>query len=93
MLISLLTVRYLSWRVTDSLNLSTALSSGLSLVLLLPKAGCAHGSDRLGLAWKRFPDRREQMDVVDAGWPVVGAPRWTSTCPPAANRWPCWNAP
>ena len=69
MLISLLTVRYLSWRVTDSLNLSTALSSGLSLVLLLTESWLLlTGLIAFGLAWKRFPDRREQMDAVERRW-------------------------
>ena len=85
MLISLLTVRYLSWRVTDSLNLSTALSSGLSLVLLLTESWLLlTGLIAFGLAWKRFPDRREQMDAVERRWlAVVGGPKvdlYVPTC-------------
>ena len=69
LLISLLTLRYLSWRVTDSLNLSTALSSGLSLVLLVTESWLLlTGLIAFGLAWKRFPDRREQMDAVERRW-------------------------
>jgi len=69
LLISLLTLRYLSWRVTDSLNLSTALSSGLSLVLLLTESWLLlTGLIAFGLVWKRFPDRREQMDAVERRW-------------------------
>ena len=34
LLITVLTIRYLYWRVTDSLNLETALSTGLSMLLL-----------------------------------------------------------
>ena len=69
LLISLLTLRYLSWRVTDSLNLITPLSSGLSLVLLLTESWLLlTGLIAIGLAWKRFPDRREQMDAVEQRW-------------------------
>ena len=35
LLISLLTARSLHWRITSSLNLSTQLSTGLSLLLLM----------------------------------------------------------
>ena len=55
LLISLLSLRYLSWRVTDSLNLSTPLSSGLSLVLLLTESWLLlTGLIAFWLAWKRF---------------------------------------
>ena len=69
LLISLLTLRYLSWRVTDSLNLSTPLSSGLSLGLLLTESWLLlTGLIAIGLAWKRFPDRRNQMVAVEQRW-------------------------
>ena len=69
LLISLLTLRYLGWRVTDSLNLNTPLSSGLSLGLLLTESWLLlTGLIAFGLAWKRFPDRREQMDAVERRW-------------------------
>ena len=69
LLISLLTLRYLGWRVSDSLNLSTPLSSGLSLGLLLTESWLLlTGLIAIGLAWKRFPDRRDQMDAVEQRW-------------------------
>ena len=40
LLISLLTLRYLHWRCTDSLNLDSGLSTVLSLLMLLAESGC-----------------------------------------------------
>ncbi|MGC6482287.1 MAG: glycosyltransferase family 2 protein [Synechococcus sp.] len=69
LLITLLTARYLIWRITNSLNLSTALSTGLSLGLLLTESWLLlTGLITIGLAWKRFPDRREEMDGVQHHW-------------------------
>lgn len=69
LLISLLTVRYLHWRITNSLNLSTSLSTGLSLLLLTAEAWLLlSGLVPLWLAWRRFPDRRETMQQLKARW-------------------------
>ncbi len=68
-LISLLTARYLHWRITSSLNLSTNLSTGLSLLLLAAEAWLLlSGLLPLWLAWRRFPDRRETMDQLREQW-------------------------
>ena len=68
-LISLLTARYLHWRITSSLNLSTSLSTGLSLLLLAAEAWLLlSGLLPLWLAWRRFPDRRETMDQLKEQW-------------------------
>ena len=65
LLISLLTARYLHWRVTCSLNLST----GLSLVLLTAEAWLLlSGLLPLWLAWRRFPDRRSEMRHLKQQW-------------------------
>ena len=69
LLISLLTARYLHWRVTCSLNLSTHLSTGLSLVLLTAEAWLLlSGLLPLWLAWRRFPDRRSEMQQLKQQW-------------------------
>ena len=68
-LISLLTARYLHWRVTSSLNLSTHLSTGLSLLLLTAEAWLLlSGLLPLWLAWRRFPDRRSTIDQLKKQW-------------------------
>ena len=69
LLISLLTARYLHWRFTSSLNLSTNLSTGLSLVLLTAEAWLLlSGLLPLWLAWRRFPDRRSEMRHLKQQW-------------------------
>ena len=69
LLISLLTARYLHWRITSSLNLSTHLSTGLSLVLLTAEAWLLlSGLLPLWLAWRRFPDRRSEMQQLKQQW-------------------------
>ena len=69
LLISLLTARYLHWRITSSLNLSTSLSTGLSLLLLAAEAWLLlSGLLPLWLAWRRFPDRRGTMQQLEEQW-------------------------
>ncbi len=69
LLISLLTARYLHWRITSSLNLSTSLSTGLSLLLFTAEAWLLlSGLLPLWLAWRRFPDRRSTMDQLNKQW-------------------------
>ena len=69
LLISLLTARYLHWRITSSLNLSTNLSTALSLLLLAAEAWLLlSGLLPLWLAWRRFPDRRSTIDQLKKQW-------------------------
>lgn len=69
LLITVLTIRYLYWRVTDSLNLETALSTGLSMLLLTAESWLLlTGLLPLWLAWRRFPDRRTGMHQLRAQW-------------------------
>ena len=71
LLISLLTLRYLHWRCTASLNLDTSLSTLLSLVLLLAEGWLLlTGLVPLWLAWRRYPDRREQAVQQRHTWLV-----------------------
>ena len=69
LLISLLTARYLVWRVSDSLNLSSTLSTALSLVLLLAEGWLLlTGLIPLWLAWRPFPDRRQEAQERWRQW-------------------------
>ena len=74
LLITGLTLRYLHWRCTASLNLASNLSTGLSVLLLLAEAWLLiTGLLPLWLAWRRFPDRRleapsRQRDWASSGW-------------------------
>ena len=65
LLISLLTLRYLHWRCTDSLNLDSGLSTVLSLLMLLAEGWLlVTGLLPLWLAWRPFPDRRTQVAAL-----------------------------
>lgn len=76
-LIGALTLRYLLWRVSASLNLSTPLSTSLSLLLLAAEAWLLlTGLVPLMLAWRRFPDRRPAMHQLREQWRQSG---WTPT--------------
>ncbi|AII48719.1 hypothetical protein KR52_06130 [Synechococcus sp. KORDI-52] len=69
LLITLLTLRYLHWRCTSSLNLDTTLSTLLSLVLLMAEGWLLlTGLVPLWLAWRRYPDRREQAVQQRHAW-------------------------
>ena len=74
LLITGLTLRYLHWRCTASLNLTSNLSIGLSVLLLLAEGWLLiTGLLPLWLAWRRFPDRRleapsRQRDWASSGW-------------------------
>jgi Glycosyltransferases, probably involved in cell wall biogenesis len=68
-LIGFFTLRYLLWRVSASLNLSTSLSTTLSLLLLAAEAWLLlSGMVPLVLAWRRFPDRRPAMHQLREQW-------------------------
>ena len=80
LLISLLTLRYLHWRCTDSLNLDSGLSAVLSLLMLLAESWLlVTGLLPLWLAWRPFPDRRTQMKDLAHRWRAIHhrtAPSW-----------------
>ena len=74
LLISLLTLRYLHWRCTDSLNLDSGLSTALSLLMLVAEGWLlVTGLLPLWLAWRAFPDRRTQVADLTHRWK---ADRW-----------------
>lgn len=69
MLLGLLSLSYLHWRVTDSLNLSSALAAALSVLLLLAEGWLLlSGLLPLLLAWRRFSDGRPEADAAQAQW-------------------------
>ncbi len=69
LLISALTLRYLHWRCTASLNLNTAVSTSLSGLLLLAEGWLLiTGLLPLWLAWRRFPDRRRDVQKRHRDW-------------------------
>ncbi|GIR25244.1 MAG: hypothetical protein CM15mP39_10550 [Synechococcus sp.] len=69
LLISALTLRYLHWRCTASLNLDTAVSTSLSGLLLLAEGWLLiTGLLPLWLAWRRFPDRRRDVQKRHRDW-------------------------
>ena len=73
LLISLLTVRYLYWRCTSSLNLDTPVSTALSLTLLTAESWLLiSGLLPLWLAWRRFPDRRREAETLQRQWEASG---------------------
>ncbi|WP_255003695.1 glycosyltransferase family 2 protein [Cyanobium sp. HWJ4-Hawea] len=73
LLLALLTLRYLHWRVSASLNLSTPLAAGLSVLLLLAEGWLLlSGLLPLVLAWRRFSDGRPEANAAQARWLAGG---------------------
>ncbi len=69
LLISALTLRYLHWRCAASLNLDSPLSTGLSGLLLLAEGWLLlTGLLPLWLAWRHFPDRRQEAQARLQDW-------------------------
>lgn len=69
LLLTLLTIRYLYWRVTDSLNLSTPQIAGFSVVLLAAEGWLLlSGLVPLLLAWRRYDDGRAAADRAEVQW-------------------------
>ena len=68
-LLTLLALHYLHWRVFHSLNLSSPLATGLSLLLLSAEGWLLlSGLLPLLLAWKRFSDGRPEADAAQTRW-------------------------
>ena len=65
----LLTLTYLQWRLSASLNLATPLSTALSWVLLLAESWLLlSGLLPLLLSWRRFDDGRTAADAAEVQW-------------------------
>ena len=66
-----LTLRYLHWRLTASLNLASPASTSLSWLLLLAEAWLLlSGLLPLLLGWRAFDDGRAAADAAAAAWRV-----------------------
>ena len=62
-LLTVMTLRYLHWRCTASLTMTTGIASALSLMLLMAEGWLLiSGLLPMWLAWRRIPDRRLQAD-------------------------------
>ena len=69
LLLALLCLRYLHWRLTDSLNLSSPLAATLSVLLLFAEGWLLlTGLLPLLLAWRPFSDGRPEADAAQARW-------------------------
>jgi cellulose synthase (UDP-forming) len=68
-LISLLTLRYLLWRCSASLNTSNGMATALSLLLLAAEGWLLlAGLLPLLLAWRELPDRIKQQRELNSAW-------------------------
>ncbi len=87
LLITLLTARYLVWRLSASLNLTTALSTSLSLLLLLSEGWLLlTGLVPLWLAWRSFPDRRNEVEECEQRWRASGWRPWVDILVPTKGE-------
>ena len=69
LLLALLSLSYLHWRLTASLNLSGPLAAALSVLLLLAEAWLLlSGLLPLLLAWRRFSDGSAEADAAQLRW-------------------------
>ena len=69
LLLALLSLSYLHWRLTASLNLSGPLAAALSVLLLLAEGWLLlSGLLPLLLAWRRFSDGRPEADAAQVQW-------------------------
>ena len=83
LLLTLLALRYLHWRVSASLNLSTPLAAGLSVLLLLAEGWLLlSGLLPLLLAWRRFNDGCAAADAAQAAWRVSDWRPWVDVLIP-----------
>jgi cellulose synthase (UDP-forming) len=82
-----LTLRYMHWRVTGSLNLATPLSTGLSVLLLLAEGWLLlSGLLPLLLAWRRFSDGRAEADAAQARWQAGSWRPWVDVLIPTCGE-------
>jgi cellulose synthase (UDP-forming) len=82
-----LTLRYLHWRVTASLNLSTPLASSLSVLLLLAEGWLLlSGLLPLLLAWRPFSDGRPEAEAAQARWQASSWRPWVDVLIPTCGE-------
>jgi cellulose synthase (UDP-forming) len=87
LLLALLSLRYLHWRATSSLNLSTPPAAALSLLLLLAEGWLLlSGLLPLLLAWRRFSDGRPEADAAEARWRASDWRPWVDVLIPTCGE-------
>ena len=80
-------LRYLHWRVTDSLNLTSPLAASLSVLLLLAEGWLLlSGLLPLLLAWRRFSDGRPEADAAEARWQASAWRPWVDVLIPTCGE-------
>ena len=87
LLLALLSLRYLHWRATSSLNLSTPPAAALSLLLLLAEGWLLlSGLLPLLLAWRRFSDGRPEADAAETRWRASTWRPWVDVLIPTCGE-------
>jgi cellulose synthase (UDP-forming) len=87
LLLSLFSLRYLHWRVSASLNLTTPLAASLSVLLLLAEGWLLlSGLLPLLLAWRRFSDGRVEADGAQARWQASSWRPWVDVLIPTCGE-------
>ena len=87
LLLAVLTLRYLHWRVLFSLNLTSPLATGLSVLLLLAESWLLlTGLLPLLLAWRRFSDGRTEADAAQGQWQASDWRPWVDVLIPTCGE-------
>ncbi len=87
LLLTVLTLRYLHWRLVAGLQLSTPLAASLSVLLLLAEGWLLlSGLLPLLLAWRRFSDGREDADAAQKRWQADGWHPWVDALIPTCGE-------
>jgi len=86
-LLALFSLRYLHWRLTASLNLTSPLATSLSVLLLLAEGWLLlSGLLPLLLAWRRFSDGRPEADAAQARWQASSWRPWVDVLLPTCGE-------
>lgn len=87
LLLTLLTARYLHWRVTASLTLDSTLAASFSVLLLLAEGWLLlSGLLPLLLAWRRFSDGRAEADAAQINWQKSDWRPWVDVLIPTCGE-------
>lgn len=86
-LLAVFCLRYLQWRVAESLNLTSPLAASLSVLLLLAEGWLLlSGLLPLLLAWRRFSDGRSEADGAQARWQASAWHPWVDVLIPTCGE-------
>ena len=87
LVLAALTLSYLHWRVTASLNLASPLTTALSLLLLIAEAWLLlSGLLPLLLSWRRFDDGLADADDAEARWRESSWRPWVDVLVPTCGE-------